>query len=84
VLTVAAYNAGPGMVDDWINGTNKTGKNESLTKIGDPRKGEISDAGFTSAIPLKETREHVQKVLGCCQHPAGRDNWFHIPDAVLE
>ncbi|HFE2010956.1 TPA: Lytic transglycosylase, catalytic, partial [Klebsiella pneumoniae] len=25
---------------------------------------EISDAGFTSAIPLKETREHVQKVLG--------------------
>lgn len=64
VLTVAAYNAGPGMVDDWINGTNKTGKNESLTKIGDPRKGEISDAGFTSAIPLKETREHVQKVLG--------------------
>ncbi|PLL10545.1 Lytic transglycosylase, catalytic, partial [Klebsiella michiganensis] len=51
-------------VDDWINGTNKTGKNESLTKIGDPRKGEISDAGFTSAIPLKETREHVQKVLG--------------------
>ncbi|HBQ5728591.1 TPA: transglycosylase SLT domain-containing protein [Klebsiella pneumoniae subsp. pneumoniae] len=64
VLTVAAYNAGPGMVDDWINGTNKTGKNESLTKIGDPRKGEISDAGFTAAIPLKETREHVQKVLG--------------------
>lgn len=64
VLTVAAYNAGPGMVDDWINGTNKTGKNESLTKIGDPRKGEISDTGFTAAIPLKETREHVQKVLG--------------------
>lgn len=52
VLTVAAYNAGQGRVDEW------------LQKYGDPRKGEISDAGFTAAIPLKETREHVQKVLG--------------------
>lgn len=52
VLTVAAYNAGQGRVDEW------------LQKFGDPRKGEISDAGFTAAIPLDETREHVQKVLG--------------------
>lgn len=52
VLTVAAYNAGQGRVDEW------------LQKYGDPRKGNISNADFTAAIPLKETREHVQKVLG--------------------
>lgn len=37
-LAVAAYNAGPGMVEDWINGTNKTGKNPEKLKIGDPRQ----------------------------------------------
>lgn len=63
-LAVAAYNAGPGMVNDWINGTNTTGKNESKLKLGDPRTGEISQAEFLDKIPYKETREYTQKVLG--------------------
>lgn len=63
-LAVAAYNAGPGMVNDWINGTNTTGKNESKLKLGDPRTGEISQAEFLDKIPFKETREYTQKVLG--------------------
>lgn len=63
-LAVAAYNAGPGMVNDWINGTNTTGKNKSGLKLGDPRTGEISQAEFLDKIPFKETREYTQKVLG--------------------
>lgn len=63
-LAVAAYNAGPGMINDWINGTNTTGKNESKLKLGDPRTGEISQAEFLDKIPFKETRDYTQKVLG--------------------
>lgn len=63
VLSVAAYNAGPGMVEDWVNGTNKTGKNPGGLKIGDPRKGEISSEEFARRIPFGETRNYVAKVM---------------------
>jgi hypothetical protein len=62
VLALAAYNAGPGMVNDWINGTNKTGKNNSGLRLGDPRTGEISTAEFVSGVPFEETRNYVQEV----------------------
>ncbi|MFN3856534.1 MAG: transglycosylase SLT domain-containing protein [Caulobacter sp.] len=62
MLAAAAYNAGPAVVDDWINGTNKSGKNKSLLKLPDPR---VDDgAGFAAGIPFKETREYVGKVNG--------------------
>jgi hypothetical protein len=64
VLAVAAYNAGPGAVDDWVNGTNKSGSNPSKTKLGDPRTGEVSNAQFAAAIPYDETRNYVAKVTG--------------------
>lgn len=50
-LALAAYNAGPGKVDEWIQ------------KFGDPRTGAITDADFAAKIPYKETREYVPKVL---------------------
>lgn len=62
-LALAAYNAGPGMVDDWLAGTNKTGKNPNLLQIPDPRSGAISDAGFAARIPFDETKGYVGKGL---------------------
>ncbi len=51
VLSVAAYNAGPGNVNRWIAAN------------GDPRLPGSDVIGWIEKIPLSETRNYVQRVL---------------------
>lgn len=56
VLAAAAYNGGPGRVQQWIS------------QFGDPRSGQISNEDWVSKIPIEETRQYAAKFLG----PAGQ------------
>jgi soluble lytic murein transglycosylase len=50
VLSVAAYNAGPGNVNKWLRAN------------GDPRT-DVDVLTWIESIPLSETRNYVQRVL---------------------
>ncbi|HEX6842664.1 MAG TPA: lytic transglycosylase domain-containing protein [Stellaceae bacterium] len=51
VLSIAAYNAGPNRVAQW------------LSEHGDPRDGSIDVVDWIELIPFGETRNYVQRVL---------------------
>ena len=50
-LAVAAYNAGPHRVDQW------------LADNGDPRTGQVRMIDWLELIPFSETRNYVQRVM---------------------
>lgn len=62
-LAVAAYNAGPGMVEDWVNGTNKTGKNPQKLQLPDPRTNAENAQAFIQGIPFEETRNYTAGIM---------------------
>ena len=51
ILTLAAYNAGPGRAKEWIG------------VYGDPRRPNVDPIDWVERIPLAETRNYVQRVL---------------------
>jgi soluble lytic murein transglycosylase len=55
VLALAAYNAGPGRVAEWIK------------DFGDPRAQSIDPIDWIERIPFTETRQYVQRIVESVQ-----------------
>lgn len=50
-MAIAAYNAGPGRINQWIN------------SFGDPRHAQVDTLDWIEMIPIYETRNYVHRVM---------------------
>lgn len=71
ILALAAYNAGPGRVREW------------LALFGDPRAQGIDPIDWVEAIPVYETRNYVQRVLENLQFYRARLSGGQVPLRIL-
>ncbi len=71
VLAVAAYNAGPSRVHQWMQ------------DHGDPRRQNVDVVDWVERIPFTETRNYVQRVLENLQMYRLRLGGAHVPTVSL-
>ena len=72
VLALAAYNAGPGRVHEWLN------------QIGDPRSQNVDPIDWVELIPVPETRNYVQRILENIQIYRARLNGGQAPLLIMQ
>ncbi len=71
-MAAAAYNAGAGRVDQWVE------------RYGDPRAPGVDVIDWIETIPFRETRNYVQRVLEGLQVYRNRIAGGPVPFRVLE